>query len=144
MNNNLEQDDQIQDSSFHKSYVRINRGLLGEEFATTYSPKDRSHRTYDAKRHINRHRLSARISGIFTEAGLWVTGSTLFTSVFGRFLLNKALQDWRVGILLFFVLIIFPTFLFLYTSSKVADMKWAFGLKFLSVTFGAIIGGANA
>lgn len=145
MNNNLEQDDQqVQDSNPHKSHVRIDKGLLGEEFITVYSPKDRHHGTYDSERFIRRYRLSARISGILTEAGLWFTSSTLFTSILGRFIVNKAMQDWRVAVFVAFILFIFPFFLYLYTSSKVADVKWSFILKILCIIFGGVIGGSYA
>ncbi|OIP79042.1 MAG: hypothetical protein AUK48_00390 [Oscillatoriales cyanobacterium CG2_30_44_21] len=145
MNNNLEQDDQqVQDSNPHKSHVRIDKGLLGEEFITVFSPKDRHHGTYDSEKFIKRTRLSARISGIVTEAGLLTTGSTFVTSILGRFIVNKAMQDWRIALFVAFVLLIFPFFLYLYTSSKVADVKWSFILKILSISFGGAIGGSYA
>ncbi len=133
-----------QNSANHRVYVELEQAFGGKKIVPLDIPKDKSDPTYDAERHIKKFRLPARISGVCTETGLLLTGSTLVTSISGRYFLNKVLQDWRVAMLLFFVLIVFPSFLFFYTSSKVADMKFAFILRFLSVAFGGIVGGSYA
>ena len=137
-------EDRSQALNHHRTYIEVDNGFLGKEIVPVDFPKDRSHHTYDPVRYARRHRLSARIFGIVNEAALWVTGTTFVTSVFGRFLLEKALQDWRVAVFLLFILIVFPVFLCLYLASKDADIRWAVGLKFLSITLGAIIGGSHA
>jgi len=137
-------EDYKQDLHHYRTHIEVDKGILGKEIVPVNFPKDRTHRTYDPERYIRRHRLPAKVSGVIIDAALWVTGTTFLTSVFGRFLLNKALQDWRVGILLIFVLIIFPVFLSTYVSSKDADVKWAVGLKAISITLGSLIGGAHA
>jgi len=142
VNMRISDDDDSQMSANHRTYVEVQQPFGGKKIVPLYFPKDKSHSTYDSERQIKKLRLPARISGVCIDACLWVTGSTLFTSIFGRFLLNKAILDWRVGVLLVFVLLVFPLFLYLYTSSKVADIKWAFGLRLLSITFGSIIGGS--
>lgn len=133
-----------EDSPNHRTYIELDQPWGGKKIVSLDVLKDRSQRTHDPERYIKRLRLPSRPFDIVTEAGLLVTGSTFVTSIFGKFLLNKAMEDWRVGLLLAFVLLVFPFFLYLYTSSKVADVKWAFGLKLLSVSFGAVIGGSYA